>query len=437
MRTTRRLAITPLGLTVLLSLAGLLAPAAEARRGPCVPGQKKPTCQIRTAKVKAVADGDTINAKIKETDGFSERTDIRLIGVQAMELTEYSRKKGRKGECHSIEATERLEDLVLGRTVRLSSRKASSEGKGTRRRLLRSVAFKQGGHWQDAGSLLVAEGHALWDPNGKEWAWNKTYAKLSQFAARSGDGIWDTEACGVGPALAAPLKVKVKWDAEGKDGRNVNGEFVRITNSDTVNAVSLAGWWVRDSFLRRYTFPASAVVPAGGSIRLRVGKGSNNASTFFWRQSAPVFENAQAGNRGIGDGGYLFDPDGDLRSWQVYPCTVGCVEPLKGKVNMSANRETPESITLQNTSSGPIDLTEYEVESSPYFYEFAPGTSLPPGESMVIVIAGNSADDTEFVKNWGFKKFLLADKKDVVTLRNPLGAPVTCAAWGGMRCPRV
>ena len=436
MRTKRGLALSSLGLAVSIALASLFAPAVDARRGPCLPGQKKPKCHVWTAKVKAVADGDTVNLKIKENGGFSERTDVRLIGVQAMELTEYSRKKGREGECHAVEATERLEDLVLGRTVRLSSRKASSEGSGTRRRLLRSVAFQQGGNWQDAGSVLLAEGHALWDPHGTEWAWNRTYAKLSQFAARSGDGLWDTDSCGVGPD--AVLKLKVKWDAEGKDGRNVNGEFIRITNSDPVNAVSLAGWWARDSFLRRYTFPVNTVVPAGGSIRLRVGKGSNSTGTLFWRQSAPVFENAIGGSRAVGDGGYLFDPDGDLRFWQVYPCAVGCSEPLKGKVKMSAHREAPESITVTNSSSESIDLTEYEVESSPYFYEFAPGTILPPQGAITIMIAGKPADDTQFVKNWGFKKFLLADKKDVVTLRSPLGAPVTCAAWGrGMRCPRV
>ena len=55
---------------------------------------------------------------------------------------------------------------------------------------------------------------------------------------------------------------------------------------------------------------------------------------------------------------------------------------------------------------------------------------------MVIVMPARP-DDTQFVKNWASSKFLLADKKDVVTLRNPLGAPVTCAAWGGMRCPDV
>jgi hypothetical protein len=41
------------------------------------------------------------------------------------------------------------------------------------------------------------------------------------------------------------------------------------------------------------------------------------------------------------------------------------------------------------------------------------------------------------VKNWGFSVGLLADRKDAVTLRNPLGAPVACHSWGGVKCPKV
>ena len=283
----------------------------------------------------------------------------------------------------------------------------------------------------------MAEGHGLWDPHGTEWAWNNTYAKLAGFAARAGDGIWDTDSCGAGPAAGRPLSLKVKWNADGADGRNVNGEFIRISNTDPNADVSLNRWWARDAFLRRYTFPASAVVPAGGSILLRVGKGSNDADTFFWRQSSSVFENVLGGRKGFGDGGYLFDPQGDLRAWAVYPCRVGCSESLKGKVKLDAQRKAPESIRVTNTSSGPIDLSEYEIESAPYFYEFAPGTILPEQESIVVNVAGKRSNDTEFVKHWGFSKFLLADGKDAVTLRNPLGAPVKCATWGGARCPKV
>ena len=39
--------------------------------------------------------------------------------------------------------------------------------------------------------------------------------------------------------------------------------------------------------------------------------------------------------------------------------------------------------------------------------------------------------------NWGHTDPLFGDKSDVVTLRNPLGAPVVCDAWGGEKCPQV
>ena len=39
---------------------------------------------------------------------------------------------------------------------------------------------------------------------------------------------------------------------------------------------------------------------------------------FFWGQRLPVFENVTGDGRGVGDGGYLFDPDGDVRAFEMY-----------------------------------------------------------------------------------------------------------------------
>jgi endonuclease YncB( thermonuclease family) len=260
------------------------------------------------------------------------RRDIRLLGLQAMELTDYSRAHGRKGECHAVEAAERLEFLLQGRRVkrrkiRIASFRASSRTAGRRGRLRRGIAYKSGGHWHDVGAALMREGHALWDPNGKEWAWNRRYGKLASRAALARRGIWDTDHCSDGPNPGAALKLKVRWDAPHNDARHVNGEWVRIKNRDPLNPLSLHRWWIRDSALRRFRLPSTAVIPPGGSIRVRVGKGSNNALNFFWGQSEPVFENVKRGRRGVGDGAYLFDPQGDLRAWRMYPCRPGCGGP--------------------------------------------------------------------------------------------------------------
>jgi hypothetical protein len=120
------------------------------------------------------------------------------------------------------------------------------------------------------------------------------------------------------------LGLTVHPNAKGNDFENVNGERVKITNYDPVTPVALDGWWVRDSALRRYYFPAWAVVPPGGSVTVRVGIGTDTETTFYWGLSSPVFENARPDGRGMGDGAYLFDPEGDLRAWMMYPCRFAC-----------------------------------------------------------------------------------------------------------------
>jgi hypothetical protein len=69
------------------------------------------------------------------------------------------------------------------------------------------------------------------------------------------------------------------------------------------------------------------VVPPGGSITVRVGKGTETESTLFWGLDDPIFENAKDNGRGMGDGAYLFDPQGDLRASMIYPCYLECVSP--------------------------------------------------------------------------------------------------------------
>ena len=95
---------------------------------------------------------------------------------------------------------------------------------------------------------------------------------------------------------------------------------------------------------------------------------------------------------------------------------------------------------LKNHSHDAIDLWQYEVESVPYFYEFSRGTVLQPGETLFVVVKRDPSRDNPFVKGWGLKEFILGDKSDVVSLRNPMGAPFACASWGHgprSKCPGV
>ncbi|HEX2085644.1 MAG TPA: lamin tail domain-containing protein [Solirubrobacteraceae bacterium] len=296
----------------MLALA-LAAPAAHAASGPCLPDGSGPHCTFWTAKVVHVHDGDTIEATVR---GRALR--VRITGIQAMEQSVYSSFAARRrGECHAVAATNRLEQLVRGSrgVVRLAAQDPRSRS-GKRRR--RSVAVRDGrGGWRDVGHVLVAEGHALWLTNPVEWAWNAAYAAAAERAAAERRRLWHADACGAGPSAGAELDLRVNWDADGVDVANPNGEWIRVVNRSG-REVALGGWWVRDSALRRYTFPAWASVAANDAVTVRVGPGDASGNVFHWGLREPAFENPAGDGRAVGDGAYLFDPDGDLRAFAIY-----------------------------------------------------------------------------------------------------------------------
>ncbi|HEX8083231.1 MAG TPA: lamin tail domain-containing protein [Solirubrobacteraceae bacterium] len=292
-----------------------LAPAvAEARGGPCLPGGDGPRCTFWTAKVVHVHDGDTLEV---EVHGTTQR--IRVTGIQAMEQTVYSSfATRRRGECHAVAATNRFEQLVRRSrgVVRLAAQDPRSRS-GKRWRRSVAVRDRGSGGWRDVGEILVGEGHALWLTNPVEWAWNARYAAAAERAAAQRLRLWHPDACGAGPSADADLNVRVNWDADGVDVENPNGEWIRVVNRSGRD-VPLGGWWVRDSALRRFRFPAGTTAPAGGSVTVRVGRGAQRGSVFHWGLGEPAFENVTGDGHHVGDGAYLFDPDGDLRGFSMY-----------------------------------------------------------------------------------------------------------------------
>ena len=142
--------------TVLATL--VFAPAASAKRVPCVLDTQSPKCLVWTAKFHLADDGDTVKARILKGNKFGPRERVRVTGIQAPELFNYSRKT-RKGACLGVEATEFLEHLVHNSTGRLVAQKASSRSIGdTRVRLRRSIQVQRGGKWIDPAQELLRRG---------------------------------------------------------------------------------------------------------------------------------------------------------------------------------------------------------------------------------------------------------------------------------------
>jgi len=422
-----------LTLLVLASALLLPAPAAQAKSGPCLPdypyGAK---CTVWEGKVRYVDDGDTLDAHVPR-DGLGGLLRVRMIGAQAMEQTSYG-AASRAGDCHAVDATNRLEQLVRKskNRIRVASLYPESRSRGRR---LRHIAVRRGGRWRDVGRILVSEGRALWWPGQSEDAANVRYSILSQRAAAAGRGLFRTNHCGIGPNEGHPIKLWVNWDADGADDENLSGEWVKIRNYDGANPLPLGGWYVRDSALRRYTFPAHAVIPPGGSVTVYAGEGGDFGNEYFWNLTKPVFENTSRDDRGIGDGAYLFDPQGDVRAWMMYPCRVNCADPAQGSIHLATEpRGRGEWISVRNTGPAPLDLENYTLKTSPYSYAFATGTILNPGETLRLYTQGDPANDTHYEKHWGMTRQILNNSGDVVSFSTYTDTRIACTAYGSRSC---
>jgi endonuclease YncB( thermonuclease family) len=442
-----------------LAFCALLCQPASARNrwtGPCVAGQKRPVCHFWKAKIvtksggkpiAGIADGDTIRVRIYGNRSAAPKS-VRFVGINAMELSRYSNQRHlRRGACHGLEATALVEKYInrAHRVVRLG---AQHPGSRTGKRLYRSVAVRLRGRWLDLGRIEMEQGLALWLANGPEYAHNAEYHALAEQAAAAHRGLYNPTYCGSGPNQEASLQMSVNWDAEGNDYSNLNDEWVKLRNLGPTE-VPLGGWWFRDSFLRYnshhipgFQFPGSAKVPAGGSIKLRMGCGNNSETEFYWCQHESVFENATYSPRNMGDGGYLFDPQGDLRFWMIYPCLVRCDDPLRGNAKLSAHPSAPEYFQVSNTAGATIDLEGYLLKVSlsknpslfTHSYVFSGNSTVGPGETLRLWIQGSPSRNDRLNKYWGLSDYILPDRQGRASLRTFTDIVVACDAWGSISC---
>jgi endonuclease YncB( thermonuclease family) len=417
-----------LALLVALALSPLPAARAEAATGPCFPGHRGAPCRFQTATVTSVDDGDTVRVRL-DRSGRSHK--VRLRGVQAMELHRYSNHRSRwRGECHAVAAANRVYDLVRAsrNRVRLSAQVPSTDADG---RLIRWVAVRRHGRWQDLGEILMREGHTLWLDSITDTAWNHRYNVLGQHAAQAHRNLWSTATCGAGPQQPLPIRVWVLSDPPRVD--RPDGEWVKVQNRSATEPLRLAGWWLRDAMLRRFTFPAGTTVAPGATATLHVGAGARSGNDFFWGLRTTAFENA-GDERDLGDGAYLFDPQGDLRAWMLYPCAVACSDPNQGALDVTVEPGRSERVAIRNRAARPVDLYGYVLAIQGSTFAFAEGTVLEPGETLTVYMQGDPRDDTRDVRYLGFQGFALPDAGGFARVSTFDGISLACAAWGSGSC---
>ena len=96
------------------------------------------------------------------------------------------------------------------------------------------------------------------------------------------------------PADAAgPVRMTyVQYDSPGTDtgsNKSLNGEWVRIKNFRSTRK-NLTGWTLRDTSHHVYRF-GTFRLPAGASVRIHTGKGTNTRTNRYWGASWYVWNN--------------------------------------------------------------------------------------------------------------------------------------------------
>ena len=94
------------------------------------------------------------------------------------------------------------------------------------------------------------------------------------------------------PALASgPVKIaKIHY---AQSGTNLNTEYIVFKNK-TSSAVQMKGWEIisaPSSDNQHYFFPRTKV-PAGGSVTLYTGSGTDSAGRRYWGSTSPRWDNA-------------------------------------------------------------------------------------------------------------------------------------------------
>jgi endonuclease YncB( thermonuclease family) len=376
-------------------------------------------------------DGDTIAVHI---DGTSGERRVRFAAVQAMELSVYSSNhpSQRRGECHAVAATNRVEQLIKqsGGRVRLAAQHPSTDQLG---RIIRSIAVRIGGSWRDLGEILMSEGQTLWMPSSRETAWNRLYNEAGQQAAQRRIGLWNPTYCGYGPYQGVPLRLWVSSDPLSSDVAHINGEFIKVQNMSSTSSINLSHWWLRDPDYRRYTLPSGTVLRPGQTLTLHGGHGRRKGNTFYWGLSSPPFQNPGTSAH-LGDGAYLFDHQGDIRAYMLYPCLVACYSPDQGAVRVIAHPQRPEYGSFTNVSNHAVNLYGYGMWIKGSSYPFGPGSWLQPGQTMRVYIGGNPRNNSRFRRYWGVGHYMLPDSGGWLRLQTFNYITLGCDAWGRGRC---
>ncbi len=303
-----------------------------------------------------IIDGDTFTGVLP---GSKRRVIVRNAGIQSME----------DRECGAKDAKALLaRTLGKKRVVIVSKHNSARTNKKGIYRLQRN-AFTSSG--RDVQLAMINSGLVLPYGIGRETLRQEMYAKRAQEVAAARKGLFSGSYCRPGPVQEAQLELQVNYDASGRDWDNLSGKFVRVRNLSPVD-VPIGRWRLRGGAHDSFYFPQGTILPASGEVIVRLGSGAQTATTFFWQGHRMRFF-VPGQSRYQGGGAYLFDTDGDIRAWSMYPCRVYCTHPAQGALTGTVAARDRDATPSASPTASPTTSPTPSVSGSPS----PSGTSSP------------------------------------------------------------
>lgn len=141
------------------------------------------------------------------------------------------------------------------------------------------------GNGTDSGSFRYANGSLNALANGGD----EVELRRNDTGAVVADVSWP---CGSSCPNAPAFRITdVNPDAPGSDATNPNGEWIEITNTGSSSA-NLRDWRIQYKTGTFFDVDNSVVVPAGGTVLVRMGSGSDTSTTLYWGNSSGLLSNS-------------------------------------------------------------------------------------------------------------------------------------------------
>lgn len=237
-----------------------------------------PSAQVRLARVDRLADGDSFDIVWLDT---GESDEVRLFGINAPE----------GDACFGDGARDILDTLTSDQELLIESIERDGFG-----RVLGNVWVAD----VFVNLRLVELGAALALTDSSQHG--EAIRQAQTTAQANGSGLWNAASCGASDQ-AQLLIAEIFENAPGPDNENPNGEWIDIFNAGD-SAADLTNWSIRDESTRhRFFFPDDFTLEAGQTVRVFSGCGHDDATSLYWCDGDPVWNNG-------GDTAFLVNPDG-------------------------------------------------------------------------------------------------------------------------------